>query len=229
MKLSHFFAGALIFSTAACGQFSEFSVNVSTLAGDELTTGLFIINGNNQNRNIEIIDIRVNFAQVILNGDEFNNELLVDTEINLAADGDDDDALLDEVFDADKAFNQLVVVIDEVEVAFEIDRDGLNGDNEAEGVVLLENLDIELVFDNFEFDSVKQNVVVLLELSAKDIVAGIDFQDANVVAFDAAANTFFIDEDNNPVAADLALDNVENLNFVKGNYVLNVQDARVKP
>ena len=46
---------------------------------------------------------------------------------------------------------------------------------------------------------------------------------------EAAQNTFFIDEDAAPDAADIALDNVENLNFLKGNYVLNVQDARVKP
>jgi hypothetical protein len=228
MKLSHFFAGALFFSTAACGQFSEFSVNVATLAGDELTTGLFVINGNNQNRNIEITDIRA-VIDVTLNGDEFNNELVVDGEADLAADGDDVDLLDAEVFDADKAFNQLVVLVKEVEVAFDIDRDGLNGDNEAQGLVLLENIDIELVFDNFEFDSVGQNVDVLIEMSAKDIVAGIDFQDAVLIPFDAAQNTFFIDEDAAPDAADISLDNVENLNFLKGNYVLNVQDARVKP
>jgi hypothetical protein len=228
MKLSHFFAGAVLFSTAACGQFSEFSVNVATLAGEELTTGLFIINGNNQNRNIEITDIRA-IMDVTLNGDEFDNALVVDGEADLAADGDDVNLLDAEVFDADKAFNQLVVLVKEVEVQFDIDRDGLNGDNEAQGVVLLENIDVELVFDNFEFDSVGQNVDVLIELNAQNIVAGVDFQDANVVTFDVAANTFLINEDDSQVAADLALDNVENLAFVRGNYVLNVQDARVKP
>lgn len=228
MKLSYLFgAGALL--AVGCGQFSEVTVQVQNLNANKLTNALFIVAGNNELRSVTIQDVRIKFLDATLVGQKNDTVLFADQDAEF---GDDDELVdidLDEnIVEAD-LFDALEVTIDQIEVTATVDRDGLNGDEEATIELLFEDVGADLTF-NFEgFDSTKQNANIVLDLDISNVFFGIDFNDANLVAFDAAQNAFIIDADNNADALDFVDDFINEPASISGAYFLSEQAERVKP